>query len=462
MKLKSIIVMLLVAIIPLFAHNTLVPVGYVQYAATPIPDRIVLTLAENPSEAITVNWRTGTMVTSPKVQVAESGWSPSLERFSHEFTARTSIQSTDNGAAHHHSAQISGLKENTIYAYRVQGGGTWSEWFQFKTPTGSDQFSFLYFGDAQNQLKAHFSRLIRQAFITCPEASFMVHAGDLVNSREGNHDDEWAEWFSAGGWINGSLPSLPASGNHEHIKTGSGEQETYSLSPLWNAHFTLPQNGPKSLLNTVYSVDYQNVRFIVLNSQAALDGYLEEQTKWLEQKLQNNPNRWTIAVYHHPLFSVSEGRDNEIIRSAWKPLFDKYGVDLALQGHDHVYGRKNESNGTQAIEQSGGTVYVVSVSGPKMYLVSDNAKATMNRVGEDVQLFQKISVNHGQIVFESRTATGDLYDGFTIRKDKRGVKKIIELSPATSECSRPRTAGEEIKGCWSGSELLDMDPKFKK
>ncbi len=234
------------------------------------------------------------------------------------------------------------------------------------------------------------------------------------------------------------------------------------MSPLWNAHFSLPQNGPKSLLNTVYSVDYQNVRFIVLNSQAALDGSMEEQTKWLESKLKNNPNRWTIAVYHHPLFSVSEGRDNEELRSAWKPLFDKYGVDLALQGHDHVYGRKNEPAGTMTVDQQAGTVYVVSVSGPKMYLVSDQARSTMNRVGEDVQLFQKIVVNHSEIKFESRTATGDLYDGFTIRKDSRGVKKMVELVPPTQGCSRPRTPGETVKGCWSGTELLNMDPKFRK
>ena len=66
---------------------------------------------------------------------------------------------------------------------------------------------------------------------------------------------------------------------------------------------------------------------------------IEEQAEWLESVLKDNPNKWTIATYHHPIFSASRGRDNVELRSLWKPLFDKYKVDLALQGHDHTYTR---------------------------------------------------------------------------------------------------------------------------
>ena len=63
---------------------------------------------------------------------------------------------------------------------------------------------------------------------------------------------------------------------------------------------------------------------------------LAEQTAWLEKVLADNPNRWTIVEFHQPIFSPAKGRDNPEQRAAWKPLFDRHGVDLVLTGHDHT------------------------------------------------------------------------------------------------------------------------------
>ncbi len=124
----------------------------------------------------------------------------------------------------------------------------------------------------------------------------------------------------------------------------------------------------------------KNVRFIGLNSNEEIAA----QTEWLDRVLANNKSLWTICTFHHPIFSTGKDRDNPQLRAAWKPLFDKYKVDLVLQGHDHTYGRTglevptspeaakvvratgdNVPTGVQAIEPQTGTVYVVSVSGPK-------------------------------------------------------------------------------------------------
>ncbi|MFM8215573.1 MAG: fibronectin type III domain-containing protein, partial [Pirellula sp.] len=46
------------------------------------------------------------------------------------------------------------LQPATKYAYRVGDGVNWSEWFQFRTAsTQPEPFSFVYFGDAQNDLR---------------------------------------------------------------------------------------------------------------------------------------------------------------------------------------------------------------------------------------------------------------------------------------------------------------------
>ena len=43
----------------------------------------------------------------------------------------------------------------------------------------------------------------------------------------------------------------------------------------------------------------------------------------LETVLKNNPHKWTIAFFHHPLYSATTKRDYPERRKRWKPLFDK-------------------------------------------------------------------------------------------------------------------------------------------
>ena len=88
------------------------------------------------------------------------------------------------------------------------------------------------------------------------------------------------------------------------------------------------------LHETVYTVDYQDVRIIVLNSTEKL----EQQTKYLEDQLKNCTAKWKIVTCHHSVFSPPGG-GFKFARENWKPLLDKYNVDLVLNGHDHTYAR---------------------------------------------------------------------------------------------------------------------------
>ena len=122
----------------------------------------------------------------------------------------------------------------------------------------------------------------------------------------------------------------------------------------------------------------------------------EKQADWLHEVLGQNPNRWTIVCFHHPIYSSAKGRDNAAIRKLWQPIFDEYHVDLVLQGHDHTYARtglqttaKEESGGSTP-DPKAGTVYVNSVSGPKQYQL--DRKPVQKRTAEGTQLYQVISV----------------------------------------------------------------------
>jgi hypothetical protein len=107
---------------------------------------------------------------------------------------------------------------------------------------------------------------------------------------------------------------------------------------------------------------------------------------------------------------------------------------MVLTGHDHTYGRTNVVAGKNVQAGKAGTVYVVSVSGPKMYQLSP--KENMVRVGQDTQLYQVIRIEGERLTYESRTARGVLYDAFELRKRKGRANVMINRIPKTAEAGQ--------------------------
>ncbi len=414
------------------------------FKPSPLPDRIILTPCGDPTEMMGLNWRTDLSITRGFAQIALAEVSRDFVDKAHQVASTTMVVETDNGPATFHSVRFASLSPGQTYAYRVGDGVNWSEWFQFRTASKRPEpFSFIYMGDSQTELKSLWSRVIRGAIVETSGVRFLLHAGDLINRSL--RDVEWGEWFAAGAWINGTIPSLVAVGNHEYPRK-EGTKES-SLTPLWRPHFTLPEDGPEGLAETAYYFDYQGVRFVALNSNEKQ----EEQAVWLDQILSSNPNRWTIVTFHHPLFSSASKRDNPELRNKWQPVFDKYHVDLVLQGHDHSYARSgplvydNIPSGTAAICAPAGTVYVVSVSGPKLYPLE--RRDWMMRAGEGTQLYQVIRVDGDTLSYKAFTALGDLYDAFNLVKQGEGKPNRMEdyslLPPERLPSASPGAAKPE-------------------
>ncbi|WP_316834814.1 metallophosphoesterase family protein [Pedobacter nutrimenti] len=381
------------------------------------PDRVILTWSGNPSSTQTVTWRTDTTIKAAKAQIKAEDSSPELETAVATLDAGTQTLSggQNYATANYHHVIFKGLKPNTVYAYRVGAGDYWSEWFQFTTASAQPApFSFIYLGDAQNDIRSKWSRVIRKAFSHQPDARFIIHTGDLINRS--NNDKEWGEWHYGGGFINGMIPSIPSPGNHEYVRD---DRKQLILDPHWGVQYTLPDNGPKGLEKSVFYIDYQGLRVISLDSQLiTLDETAEKlQYEWLENVLKENKNLWTVVTFHHPIYSTSKSRDNKEFRERFKPLFDRYHVDLVLQGHDHTYSRgQNLPRGMSGRDVSG-PVYLVSVSGPKMYKV--DGKKWMNVSLENTQLFQLIHIDGQHLKFEAYKASGQLFDAFSLKKTNR-------------------------------------------
>ena len=405
------------------------------------PDRIILTFNGNPSTKRAVTWRTDSSVKKAEAQIVVAGINSDFVKEASTYTANTEefdlglYKSNKSLIVNYHSVVFENLKPNTLYAYRVGFAENWSEWIQFKT--ANDTYSptqFVYFGDAQNDILNHWSRVIRMAYQTAPNASFVIHAGDLVDSA--HKDNEWAQWFKAGGFIHSQWTAIPVVGNHEFQRFDGYEGSLpRRLSIQWRPQFTLPveDNLDSRLHETVYTVEYQDILILVLNST----GHLEKQTEYIKQKLSNTDAKWKIVTNHHSVFSPAEGRDFKYARKVWKPLFEKYGVDLVLNGHDHTYARGHVPVKSQNIDQSGSfkTLYVTSVSGPKQYKVdkeqiknygADGYKS--DKIGEQTQFFQVISVENDKLIYSAYTTLGDLYDKAIITKDFSTGEKNISNS----------------------------------
>ena len=390
------------------------------------PTRVVLTWRDDPARTQAVPWRTNAHVDESFAEIAEATANPGFGALARRAPARTTAVPLKDGTAYYHEARFTALRPDTLYAYRVGDGRTWSEWFQFRTASLEPQpFSFIYFGDAQDDGRSLLPRAVRSAFMDAPRARFVVHAGDLVNV--GDSDDQWADWFGAAGWMNAVVPQVPAVGDREYDRTNRADPR--ELAPLWRHQFALPEDGPEGLGETVYAFDYQGVRVIVLNSGD--QSRVAEQAAWLEGRLRDNKNRWTVVVFHHPVFSLVADRDNQALRAAWQPVLEKYDVDLVLQGHEHAYGRGEHVSESPIRRDDTGTVYVVSVSGPRMNdLRKDRTWAT--RAGTNLQLYQVISVTPQALRFEARTVTGHLFDAFEIHKSRSGRRRFIDRKPELS------------------------------
>ncbi len=427
------------------------------------PDRIFLTFHGDAATQRAVTWRTDTSVEKAYVEIAPALGEPGFDQFAKRILATTELVSLDGGQGanqgkvHYHSAILADLKPDSLHAYRVgDGGERWSEWVQFKTAASTAKpFSFVYFGDAQNDVYSRWARVIRMAHQTAPQSTFALHAGDLINKA--NSDTEWAGWFEAGSYLHAQWTGIPVIGNHEYKHNGGAEESQRKMSMLWQPQFTVPvpEGLSEDLHETVYSVEYQDVQIIVLNSMKRT----AEQTAYMEKELQKPGFNWRFVTFHYPIYSPRFRATHalpESEREEWRGIIEKYKVDCVFQGHDHGYlrGQVPVRSAPDAEGDELQTLYVVSVSGPKQgppepeHMAKYKAEGfTAARVGANTQFFQVIGIDGNKMTYKAYTATGELYDAVVIEKDfSTGKKTIHQEIPDTEERTFENTVEYGSKG----------------
>ena len=377
-----------------------------------IPDRVFLTMTEQPDRSVMVHWRSSTGVNASKIQVMPADSQPDQPQ---ERLAVSHLMNHASYQSVHHHALVTGLTPGSRHRYRVGDGQQWSEWFSFTTATTQPEpFTFTFFGDIQEGLQDLWPEMLRQAQTTAPHSRFNLFVGDLIDHSP--DDRQWQAFFAADRTTFARFPIAATPGNHEY----DGETQERE----WAAHFRFPANGPegsKTLDNSSYYFDYQGVRFISVNTNVFRGLTLKDtlaQRSWLKGLLKENPNPWTIVFQHVPVETSIKGeKDSPELKLLYAPLYKQYGVDLVLQGDDHTYARGQITDDSNRLT---GPVYITANSGSKTREV-EAEWATVT--AENTPLFQVISIEGDTLRYESKTVSGDRYDAFELRK--QGAEVVI-------------------------------------
>ncbi len=342
------------------------------------PEQIHLTWGADPASSVTVSWASPAQAAGARVLLGPGRGRvvPAIQR--------TYTDGINGETVWTYHAELTGLAPDTEYPYTVTADNDSSSppfAATFRTaPAGRAAFRFTSFGDLATPNTQWVLSYGQSAYAVAAVESFrpLFHLlnGDLCYG-DLNPASQPEVWRDFGNNNQTSAPNrawMPCPGNHE-VEFDNGPQGFTS----YLTRYLLPDNGVPGFRGRWYAFRVGAVLFVSLDADdvvyqdagafvagpAALApaagtgnpaiepgtsfyirGYSGgAQTAWLERTLaaaRSDPSTdWIIAQMHQIACSSSAtGNGSDLgIRETWLPLFDRYGVDLVLNGHDHDYER---------------------------------------------------------------------------------------------------------------------------
>jgi len=221
--------------------------------------------------------------------------------------------------------------------------------------------------------------------VAAPEGSFdvLVGAGDIA--RCGTAGDE----HTAG--LLDAIPGTVFTTGDNAYPDGTAANYAECYEPTWGRHKsrTRPTPGNHDYHTTdaqayfeyfgdaagsdrtgYYSYDLGEWHVISLNSEIDMDAG-SPQEQWLRADLAAHPRACTVAYWHEPRFSSGENHGSSTDpRALWRALYE-YGVELVLNGHEHLYERFAPQTPEGALDQEGGIrQFTVGTGGAPLYRFS--------------------------------------------------------------------------------------------
>ncbi|MFE7029484.1 purple acid phosphatase family protein [Streptomyces sp. NPDC057621] len=331
---------------------------------------------------MTVSWQVPVAVRKPYIRIGAHPWDLSRKI---EAEVRTLFTPAGVGASGDHTqyylhAELSRLRPGRTYYYGVGHEGFDPAEPRFAgtigtfttAPAHAEPFTFTAFGDQG----VSYHGLANDSLILAQGPAFHLHAGDIAYadpSGMGKKEDTgydsrtWDQFLAQTESVAKQVPWMVSYGNHDmeawYSPNGYGGEE---------ARWRLPGNGPDSKnLPGVYTFVHGNTAVISLDANdisfeipANLGISGGTQTRWLETQLKKYRGEkgidFIVVFFHHCAYCTSTAHASEGgVRQEWVPLFEKYTVDLVINGHNHVYERTDVLKGNAVAKELpiGGTAY---------------------------------------------------------------------------------------------------------
>jgi 3',5'-cyclic AMP phosphodiesterase CpdA len=458
-----------------------------------LPSGVAVTFGSDASTSRNICWYTKVGVKNTDIEITPDGESRLLRksRSASTINIETKTERTtreypgiDLGVfgilnytlpVNRHYVTISGLEPGKRYVYRVGDAQRdwWSDYGIIETADNGDEFTFLHMSDEQGGIERQYdvwANTVKSAYNTNPEAAFIMSSGDQVD--KGTNFKQWNWLFNCASDNLMDTVLMPTAGNHE--KTGSALTDNFILSDL---PVQDKDNG------VYYSFDYNNAHFIVLNTNDLNDdGTLtEDQLAWLKQDAASSNADWKIVSIHKGVYSNGnhvDDKDVSGLRGQLSTLMPELGIDLVLEGHDHVYLRTDAMSNNEVIKplnanvthnaiqynakvKPAGTIYAESgTAGVKQYDKKDPASTDelFPRAeviyNTDKPMYSAIQIKGDRLFFDAYTVDGDSTtkaDSFAIAKTITPMEAQANNITDASVISADSTGGRAEDGSNNGS-----------
>lgn len=351
--------------------------------------------------------QTATKQTAEK-QTATAAKSQESDSEIKRVTATESVLTDDEVMRYLYTATITGLTPHTTYEYRVGYENKRGDWHPLRTASSgasrsvitagdaanktattddaantsatmgdanaaeSENFTALIFPDSQSADYRGWDVLAKEAYKRNPTAAFFINMGDLVDN--GEDASQWDAWFTAVEPMIEEIPFVGVMGNHETYNLQWQVREPKAYLCLFDFP-AVPQREDK---NRYYSFDYNDVHFVVLDTQLAerpeaeREQALAREEAWLRHDLAATKARWKVVLMHKDTLRYPNTKRPDTVPGitdmgyAFMPIFDEYHVDAVVSAHYHMYRRRGHIKDFRRDES--GPLYIISgVAGDVRY-----------------------------------------------------------------------------------------------
>ena len=350
---------------------------------------IALGLTES---ALTVSW-----ASSFEEKKSEVKYGLSPDNLSMSAAADTRAFTVDFGRRWHtHVANMTGLKTNTTYYYKVGEGDSFSDVFSVvnrRQRATNEPYRHIIMGDMGSSCAFSLCSACTQHSHVCDantckknttvglisevdKADMFLHVGDFAYNMASENGVIGDHFFKNIEQVAANMVYMVSHGNHEDSDADLAHYtERFRNMPSNAEPLYLTTKNGRALNSLYFSWDYGRVHYVSMSTElwwgvSDPDTNVTSFIAWLKADLAKaNLNReqvpWVVVEGHRSIYCTSADCTGqaERIRVVMEPILFEYGVDFFVNGHEHNYERTwplYQNKSVRSYDNPRAPIYVVS------------------------------------------------------------------------------------------------------